>query len=111
MVVKAFESPGSVSQQYAVRAHLFDPARRHTVGLLTHGAGDPNSEAVWAGVESVAREHDVNLICFPGKPLRSPHGHEAQSNVIFDLAGPENVDGLIIWSGVLSHRVRPGGND
>ena len=45
---------------------------RPTLGLLTHGAGDPNSHMVWAGVASVAQERDVNLICFPGKPLRSP---------------------------------------
>lgn len=49
------------------------PARSHrrrpTIGLLTYGAGDPNSQAVWAGVQSAAREHDAHVICFPGKPL------------------------------------------
>ena len=85
-------------------AHL-QPRARYTIGLLTHGAGDPNSQAVWEGVQSVAREHDANVICFPGKPLRSPHGFEAQANVIYDLAGPENVDGLVIWSGALCHQV------
>jgi len=85
-------------------AHLRRRAR-YTIGLLTHGAGDPNSQAVWEGVQSVAREYGANVICFPGKPLRSPHGFEAQANVIYDLAGPENVDGLIIWSGALCHQV------
>ena len=56
---------------------------RRTLGLLTHGAGDPNSHMVWAGVASVAQERDVNLICFPGKPLRSPLEFEAQSNVLY----------------------------
>ncbi len=45
------------------------------------------------------------MVCFPGKPLCSPHGFEAQSNIIYDLVGPENVDGLVIWSGALCHRV------
>lgn len=84
--------------------HLRSRAR-WTIGLLTHGAGDPNSQAVWEGVQSAACEHDANVVSFPGKPLRSPHGFEAQSNVIYDLAGPQNVDGLVIWSGALCHRV------
>lgn len=81
------------------------PRRRPAIGLLTHGAGDPNSQAVWEGVQSAAREHGAHVICFPGKPLCSPHGFEAQANVIYNLAGPENVDGLVIWSGALCHRV------
>ncbi len=78
---------------------------RPVIGLLTHGAGDPNSQAVWEGVQSAASEQGAHVICFPGKPLCSPHGFEAQANVIYDLAGPENVDGLVIWSGALCHRV------
>ena len=74
------------------------PGKRLTLGLLTHGAGDPNSHSVWAGVASVAQEHDANLICFPGKPLRSPLEFEAQSNVLYELVGAQNVDGLVIWS-------------
>lgn len=82
------------------------PRRAHsTIGLLTHGAGDPNSQAVWEGVQSAAREHGAHVICFPGKPLSSPHGFEAQANIVYELAGPENVDGLVIWSGALCHRV------
>ena len=71
---------------------------RLTLGLLTHGAGDPNSHRVWAGVASVAQERDVNLICFPGKPLRSPLEFEAQSNVLYELVSAQSIDGLVIWS-------------
>ena len=71
---------------------------RPTLGLLTHGAGDPNSHMVWAGVASVAQERDVNLICFPGKPLRSPLEFEAQSNVLYELVSAQSIDGLVIWS-------------
>ena len=69
-----------------------------TLGLLTHGAGDPNSHMVWAGVASVAQERDVNLICFPGKLLRSPLEFEAQSNVLYELVSQQSIDGLVIWS-------------
>jgi hypothetical protein len=60
---------------------------RPAIGLLTHGAGDPNSQTVWEGVQSAAREHGANVVCFPGKPLCSSHGYEAQSNIIYDLVG------------------------
>jgi hypothetical protein len=67
---------------------------RPTIGLLTHGPGDPNNRAIWSAAAHVARENGVNLICFPGKPLRSTLEFEAQSNVIFDLVNPEIVDAL-----------------
>jgi sigma-B regulation protein RsbU (phosphoserine phosphatase) len=86
-------------------APLRDLRSRPTIGLLTHGAGDPNSQTVWEGVQNAAREHDAHVISFPGKPLCSPHGFEAQANIIYDLVGPENVDGLVIWTGALCHRV------
>ena len=53
---------------------------------------------MWAGVASVAQERDVNLICFPGKPLRSPLEFEAQSNVLYELVSRQSIDGLVIWS-------------
>ena len=71
---------------------------RLTLGLLAHGAGDPNSHRVWAGVASVAQERDVNLICFPGKPLRSPLEFEAQSNILYELVSVQSIDGLVIWT-------------
>jgi DNA-binding LacI/PurR family transcriptional regulator/anti-anti-sigma regulatory factor len=76
-----------------------------TIGLLTYGATDPNSHALWSCVDDVTRENGVNLICFPANPLRSPRGFEAQANVLYDLVGAENVDGLVIWSTILAYHV------
>ena len=73
------------------------PNGRLTLGLLTHGGGDPVSHFVWSGAAQVAQERDVNLICFPGKPLRSPHGYEAQSNVLYELVDTGRLDGLVVW--------------
>jgi DNA-binding LacI/PurR family transcriptional regulator/signal transduction histidine kinase len=56
---------------------------------------------VWPGVADATREHDANLVCFVGGALRSPNEFDAQRNVIYDLAGPENVDGLLVMSGSL----------
>lgn len=38
------------------------PNGRLTLGLLTHGGGDPVSHFVWSGAAQVAQERDVNLI-------------------------------------------------
>src|SRR5579859_2788000 len=81
--------------------------RRPTLGLLAYGAGDPNNYAFWSGAASMARERDVNLICFPGRPLRSPLGFEAQANVLYDLVDTERLDGLIIWVAGLTRWVQP----
>ncbi len=78
---------------------------RRAIGLITYGVGDPNNYAVWAGVADVARERDVNLFCFPGKPLRSPIGFDAQANILYDLIDKENFDGLVIWGGAMAHHV------
>ena len=80
---------------------------RPTLGLLTYGAGDPNSGAVWSGVADAARAGDANLVCFPGRPLNSQLEFEAQANVLYDLVGRSNVDGLLIWLAALSHWAAP----
>lgn len=81
--------------------------RRPTIGLLTYGAGDPNSGTVWSGVADAARIYDANLVCFPGRPLRSQLEFEAQANILYDLVGRANVDGLLIWLAGLSHWAAP----
>jgi signal transduction histidine kinase/AraC-like DNA-binding protein len=78
---------------------------RPTLGLLTHGGGDPVGHFVWSGVENIAQDRDVNLICFPGKSLRSPLGFEAQSNVLYDLVNSHLIDGLIIWLAGLTFQI------
>ncbi len=76
---------------------------RPTIGILSHGfSGDP----MWAGAAQFARQRDVNLIGFAGGILHSHSGFEAQGNVLFDLVGAKNVDGLVI-AGILGHNVGP----
>jgi PAS domain S-box-containing protein len=83
------------------------PDSRPTIGLLTRGISDEFSGPVWKGVADVARERDVNLVGFVGGMLGSPHGFEAQGNILYNLAGAGNVDGLLIWTGILGHYVGP----
>jgi len=71
-----------------------------TIGLLINnflGVGKYQTN-LWAGIDEATRERDANLICFPGGSLGSVPANEFeyQHNVIFDLATPESVDGVLI---------------
>ncbi len=77
-----------------------DQNRRPTIGLLIRSPGMflAGLQLEWQGVVDMAREQDVNLICFHGGSLRSPHEFESQANVLYDLVSAERLDGLVIWS-------------
>jgi DNA-binding LacI/PurR family transcriptional regulator/GAF domain-containing protein len=78
---------------------------RRTIGLLLDNTWDPIAWDVWAGAHDVAWARDVNLICVPGGALHSPIEFDVQANVLYDLIGADNVDGLIIWGGGLGQFV------
>jgi PAS domain S-box-containing protein len=78
---------------------------RQTIGLLLDRMGERYQAHVWPGVADAAQEKGANLICFPGRSLRAPYSHDAHRNVLYDLVGPENVDGLVILSGSLGNYV------
>jgi PAS domain S-box-containing protein len=67
---------------------------RPTVGFLTHEIWGTFGSLFWSGIINATEEEDANLICFPGGNLRP--AQEAPANVIYDLAGDQNVDGLVI---------------
>jgi diguanylate cyclase (GGDEF)-like protein len=78
---------------------------RPTLGLLVDSLEEAYQNAVLAGVAAAAIEHDANLLCFAGGVLRSPHRFGAQRNAIYEIAGPENIDGLLVMSGTLGNHV------
>jgi diguanylate cyclase (GGDEF)-like protein len=78
---------------------------RPTLGLLVDSLEEAYQNAVLAGVAAAAVEHDANLLCFAGGVLRSPHRFGAQRNAIYEIAGPENIDGLLVMSGTLGNHV------
>lgn len=69
--------------------------QRHTIGYLAPNISSNVGLVRWHGVIDVAREQDVNLICFPGAYWRDPGPH-GQANVIYDLVNLEMLDGLIL---------------
>jgi len=74
-------------------------SKRITLGLLVDQLVSGYARLLIAGVEDWCRGHDANLIVFVGRVLQSPHGHEYQSNVIFEYIRPGTVDGLVMASG------------
>ena len=71
--------------------------RRLTIGYLPVSIGSLG-QPMLAGMVDVARERDVNLICFPGGSLLDPAGYWAQHNIVYELANAENVDGVVSWA-------------
>ena len=68
------------------------------MGLLLANLHAGTSSTLWPGVADEAAARGVNLICFPGGRLGATTGFEASRNAIYDLAGPECLDGLISWA-------------
>ncbi|MBN1312245.1 MAG: substrate-binding domain-containing protein [Anaerolineae bacterium] len=69
-----------------------------TIGLFISRLGSRGSyqEAIWNGVAQVAEEYQANALCFIGGNLNSPVSFQKNWNIIYDLAGPANVDGVIV---------------
>jgi DNA-binding LacI/PurR family transcriptional regulator/signal transduction histidine kinase len=78
-----------------------------TLALLVDWLEDDYQNEVVSGVADAARKLGVNLICFAGGVLRSPHRYAAQRNAVYELAGPENVDAVLLMSGTLGNHVGP----
>jgi methyl-accepting chemotaxis protein/DNA-binding LacI/PurR family transcriptional regulator len=57
--------------------------------------------ALWPGIQDGARAHNANLVCFTGNALKTPDRFKAPANILYEIAGAKNVDGIVIWSGGL----------
>jgi signal transduction histidine kinase/AraC-like DNA-binding protein len=71
------------------------------VGLLLADLHTGASRGLWPGVADEAAARGINLVCFPGGRLGASDGFEASRNAIYDLAGPECLDGLLSWASTL----------
>jgi putative nucleotidyltransferase with HDIG domain len=66
--------------------------------LITDWIDDQYQLDILNGINDLAKERDVNLLCFEGGALNAKNSWEARGNIVYELAGSENVDGLIIGS-------------
>ena len=74
---------------------------RPTVGLLISQLGQDYEDAIRSGVIDATQAQDVNLVCIAGRHLRSPHGFEGKSNILYNLINKHNIDGLVIAADIL----------
>jgi DNA-binding LacI/PurR family transcriptional regulator/signal transduction histidine kinase len=79
------------------------------IGLLIDFLVETYQLTVLSGVADEVREQGANLVCFVGGYLCSPEtpGFEFQRNIAYELAGLENVDGLVMASGVMAKVIGP----
>ena len=72
-----------------------------TIGFVTANIHTGAARTLWPGVLDAARKLDVNLLCFPGGGLHVHADFESQRNALYDLAGAENVQGLVSWASTI----------
>jgi sigma-B regulation protein RsbU (phosphoserine phosphatase) len=86
------------------------PARsgdRPTIGVLVDWLKDSYQNAVVAGLRDAARNRDVDLIVFAGGVLGAPAADGVHRNFVFDLCGPDNVDGVVVMGGAIGNHLGP----
>ncbi len=70
--------------------------KQHTISFIIHSMADSYGQTLFSGIADAASRYNVNLLCFVGRDLKSPRGFESQANLIYHLAKPRGVDGIII---------------
>jgi signal transduction histidine kinase/DNA-binding LacI/PurR family transcriptional regulator len=87
---------------------LGSKAARPTIGVLRSNYVGNFNAIQWNGLVDAARKLDVNLICYSGDLLNYWNTLERDSSsVVYDLAGAERLDGLIICTGSLNWNTPP----
>ena len=84
------------------------PNKPPVIGVLVDWLENEYQSGVLAGVEQAAQEHGLELLCFVGGMVRSAQMVGSERNLVFELAGPACVDGLVIMSGALVNLVGAG---
>ena len=77
------------------------PKKRYTIGLLTDIVAGSYAADIVRAAEEFTRAEDINLLNFSGGILDNPNGFWSEANTIYDLVAPENVDALVVASGML----------
>jgi diguanylate cyclase (GGDEF)-like protein len=76
-----------------------------TIGVLLDRLEDYYQNTILWAVEDAGRKRGANVICFAGGILGSRDRFAPQRNVVFDLAGGGNIDGLVVASGTLGNHI------
>jgi len=83
---------------------------RQTIGFLATVL-EEYQDILLSGVVDAAREQDIHLLCFAGGYLPTADAAlpelDANRSALYALVGPENVDGIIAFSGPMQSIVGP----
>jgi len=79
------------------------PPRRPILGLLVDRLEDYYQNTILWAVAGAAAERGADVVCFAGGVLGSPDRFALQRNGLFELPGPDNVDGLLILAGTIGN--------
>lgn len=80
---------------------------RKTIGFVIPNIIYPNEARVWAAVAREARSRDVNLVSLVGSELKPKDASRRGGNVIYGLLGPNEIDGVLIWTSLMNWNVTP----
>ncbi|MBN2443022.1 MAG: substrate-binding domain-containing protein [Spirochaetales bacterium] len=67
-----------------------------TIGLFIEWTNNPYHLAMIRGIREALSKHDTNLIIYVGGTLNSPFTSEVNRNIVYSIADPYQIDGLII---------------
>jgi len=79
--------------------------RRPTIGMLICVLDADYQAKVWNNIAAATVDYDINLLIFVGKGLSSPVGYESRHNIVYNLAGEQSLDGLIILSSTIGNYI------
>ncbi|MBN2353858.1 MAG: substrate-binding domain-containing protein [Spirochaetales bacterium] len=79
--------------------------KRTTIGIFIDWTTDNYQFLLLNGILDYVHEHGMNCVFFEGGALKAQDEYELQRNAVYDLAGSETVDGLVILSAPLSRYV------
>lgn len=74
-----------------------------TLGVIVDWLGDPYQAAVCDGISAGARYAGENLLYFVGGTLPLQSDESSPRHKIYELAGPQSLDGIVLLSSTLGH--------
>lgn len=80
---------------------------RKTLGLFTDWLRDPYQNSMAQAVSKACAESDLNLLCVAGGHLDPKGSHWSLRNVLYDFAGPHNLDATIVMGANVGTVVGP----
>jgi DNA-binding LacI/PurR family transcriptional regulator/signal transduction histidine kinase len=72
------------------------------IGVITAELSDSYQAEIWRGIVAKTIELEVGLVCFLGSRINSPLPTEHNANIVYSLAGKDQIDGLIVISSAIS---------